>query len=271
MNFFSHYKRFCLAGTLAFALTLLFCQIGIIYSETSYTWIWGSDVHFGLSSYNTQIAFDDDIYLGGFTFMDGNSISYSNILLDDAVSSIVLGTETSNMTVTYLSPSQISYSVTGAGSQLVDVNKQPYAVVLDGSPTIEGIGYTYDSGTGEITVTEATETATMTFLSAGGNSSSSGFTDPLFVYLLEGDFLGFIFACYTQTIGSTIYAIGIFFISSVVYLRSKSLFIVSLIWIFVGSLFIGLFREFSFLAGMFTLLGIGGVLVEFVFVWRHKQ
>jgi len=165
------------------------------------------------------------------------------------------------------------WSATGSGATSFKIyySDTIYYLKIDGVTHYEGDSWSKSGNV--VTVTDdlsSTHSYELTYYVSGG-AVSSGFTDPLFVYFLEGDFLGFIFACYTQTIGSTIYAIGIFFISAVVYLRSKSLFIVSLIWIFVGSLFIGLFREFSFLAGMFSLLGIGGVLVEFVFVWRHKQ
>ena len=91
----------------------------------------------------------------------------------------------------------------------------------------------------------------------------------MFQYILEGDLLGFILACYTTTIGSVFYALCIFFVSAVVYIRQKSLFIVSLIWLFVGGAYITLFFEFSPVAVWFTILGVAGIFVEFILAWRR--
>jgi hypothetical protein len=132
------------------------------------------------------------------------------------------------------------------------------------------MGYSYDSGTKVVTVTGATEDAVISFATATGAASIvTGFTDPLFQYVLNGDLIGFVLATYTSTIGNVFYAVAVFFVTSVIYLRQKSLFLVSLLWLFVGGSFILLFWEFSSVAVLFTILGVAGIVVEFILVWRR--
>jgi len=261
-------SKLLMSGGLALAIVLFFSPLSL--SQTSYVWDWSSDVNFGLTSYNTKICFDSSMLLGGFTFY-GTSIKFTDILLDSHVDEITLSTQTANMTVTVLEDDRLDYNVTGSGTQVINIGLAPDSVTLDGSPIIEGMGYSYDSGTKDVTVTGASEDAIILFSSGGnpGGTIQTAYTSALFQYVLEGDLIGFVLACYTQTVGSIFYAICIFFISSVIYIRQKSLFAVSLIWLFVGGSFITLFWEFSFVAVWFTILGVAGIVVEFILVWRR--
>ena len=148
------------AGVLALMVTMM---VGSTLAPVSYTWYWDSDVQFGLTSYNTKIAFDENIYLGGFTFDNGTAIAFSDIYMgDENVEDLSLGSQTSNVTVTTLSDTRLIYSVTGAGTQSINLeDKEPTSVSINGSPTIEGIGYTYTGGV--VTVTGATSTADLKF------------------------------------------------------------------------------------------------------------
>lgn len=94
-------------------------------------------------------------------------------------------------------------------------------------------------------------------------------TDPLLQYLIEGDIIGFILACYTTTIGSTFYGLFIMTVAGLIYIRYKSLFMVSLLWLTIGGAFIMLTGMFAFLPVAFTILGIAGVMYEIFMTWRH--
>lgn len=100
---------------------------------------------------------------------------------------------------------------------------------------------------------------------------SSGFDDPLFQYLAEGDYLYFIFACYYQSMGNMFVGLIVFFFGAVVYLRLKSLMLVGLLYILLGGPFLALFFEFSALPVLLTILGIAGVFIDFVLVWRSRH
>jgi len=100
------------------------------------------------------------------------------------------------------------------------------------------------------------------FLSTGG-----GFDDPLMQYLLEFDLIGFVFACYTSVIGPLAFGIPILFISTILYLRQKSLFIVGAVWILVGGSIMSSMIELNFIAVIFTLIGVAGVLMQLIFSW----
>lgn len=91
-------------------------------------------------------------------------------------------------------------------------------------------------------------------------------TDPILQNLIEGDLLGFVFACYTARIGSLVFAMMIFYLSGIVYIRMKSLFVVSLLWFFVGSIFIAMFRAFAFIPVAFVLLSLAGILIDLLYL-----
>jgi hypothetical protein len=262
-------SRVAVAGLLALAVMLFSCSVSL--GVESYTWNWSNGVPFGLTAESTKISFDDDILLGDFTFVDGSVITFTSLLLDSHVDSVTLGTASANMTVTYLSSTRITYDVTGAGSQTMNFGLAPVSVTADGVPQIAGAGYSYDSETQDLTVSSASEDAVVVFFSGSDPAGSidTSYSDPLFQYVLENNLLGFVLACYTSTVGSVFYAICIFFVSAVIYIRQRSLFVVSLIWLLVGGSFVVLFWAFSPVAVWFTLLGICGVVAEIILAWRR--
>lgn len=154
------------SGVLALVVTLM---VGSVLAPVSYTWYWSSDVHFGLSSYNTHIGFSNNIHLGSFTFNNGTTIDFDDIYMGDGnVDEISLSSQTTNMTVTTISDTQLDYSVNGIGTQQINLgNKEPTHVSLDGVTVIEGIGYTYSGGT--VTVTNALSTASLQFSETEGD------------------------------------------------------------------------------------------------------
>jgi hypothetical protein len=189
---------------------------------------------------------------------------------------LYFGGSNCNVTVASVSSTRLEYDVSNLGSQLINIGKAPRSVTLDGILNVAGGGgYSYNSETYAITVTGASENAVIVFSSESSDSRLPGgdidtsFRSPLFQYILAGDFLGFVLACYTTTVGSVFYAVCIFFVSAVIYIRQKSLFIVSLIWLFIGGSYITLFWEFSAVAVWFTILGIAGIFVELILVWRR--
>jgi len=93
----------------------------------------------------------------------------------------------------------------------------------------------------------------------------------LMQYLIEGDILSFIFSCYTTKIGGLFFAFMVFIPCIVLYIRTRSLILVSIIWLFVGTSFIVLFWEFSFIAFLFDALGIAGIFFEFMTIWRRRN
>lgn len=103
-----------------------------------------------------------------------------------------------------------------------------------------------------------------------GGAASPGFTNPLFAYILQGDYLYFVIACYTSVLGSSFFGIIAFFISAIIYLRTKSLFLVGLMYMLIGPTYIVLFWELSFIAVIFTIIGLASIFVELLLVWRNR-
>jgi len=84
--------------------------------------------------------------------------------------------------------------------------------------------------------------------------------DPLWQYLLEGDFLGFITACYTLLIGEGFYAYLMLVTFGIVYLRTRSLTLIAIMWTIMGTFFIILAPVISHLVLILWALGITGIL-----------
>ena len=180
-----------------------------------------------------------------------------------------------NGTVTALSYSGLFY-----GYQIeVTVNATAYSYTeVNCSENIYSSEHTYStnyvSPVLTVYVQHASETdytlVWMAEASYDPSDSSGGFQDPLFQYLLSMDLIGFVFACYTSVIGSLAFGIPTLFVSAILYIRQKSLFIVSVVWLLVGAGFISAMAELSPLAVIFTVLGIAGVLVQLILTWRKQ-
>ena len=160
MLHFKTLRKFLFSGIVALLVISFF---GSAFCIVTYTFIWNTDAKFGLSSYSTTISFDDVIYLGNVMFVDGTQISFTNILLDNNnVGSLKFSTQTSNVTVTSLSDTQMVYNVTGSGTQTIYLeNKNPQSIIVDGELAVNGIDYTVSSGT--TTITSATSSVILNY------------------------------------------------------------------------------------------------------------
>lgn len=92
--------------------------------------------------------------------------------------------------------------------------------------------------------------------------------DPLLQYLVEGDLIGFVVACYTTRIGSLFWAMLWMTLGTITYIRTKQLVIVAVLFTLLGGLFMASAKVFSFVATFFLALGLAGLLWEVYHVWR---
>ena len=83
--------------------------------------------------------------------------------------------------------------------------------------------------------------------------------DPLWQYILEGDFLGFIVACYTLLMGEGFYAYVMLIAFGILYIRTRSLALVSVAWTVIGSFFIVLAPLASPFVVILWIFGIAGI------------
>ncbi len=84
--------------------------------------------------------------------------------------------------------------------------------------------------------------------------------DLLMQYLLNGDILGFIFACYTSQIGVAFYGIIGLTLFGVFYNRTKSLAFISVMWLLLAGYFSIVTMEFTPVAVIMVILGLVGIL-----------
>jgi hypothetical protein len=92
----------------------------------------------------------------------------------------------------------------------------------------------------------------------------------LLQYLWSGDFMGFIQAVYTQAFGSAdvFYGVAIMLVMVPLYIRTKSLMFMSILWILLGSLFLVAMPLVSGLAVLLLVLGIGSMLYQLFMMTR---
>ena len=262
-------QRIAIAGFVSFVIVLMF---GSAIAAINYSWIWTSNVRFGLTSYGTSVGFDSNVYLESFVFDSGTSVDFVNVKMDSTnVAAITFSTQTANLTATQLDDSYVKYSVDGAGNQtIVYGTKVPASVYVDGVLRLAGTVWSQAGYTTTVTGAENTVILSYAPYYPPVDPTEGGFQDPLFQYLLSMDLVGFVFACYTSVIGPLAFGLPILFISAVLYIRQKSLFIVSMVWLLVGAGFISAMAELSPLAVVFTALGLAGVLVQLVLTWRKQ-
>lgn len=87
-------------------------------------------------------------------------------------------------------------------------------------------------------------------------------TDAYWIFLYEGDFLGMVQAELVTSFLSFEAAIAfiVFMFMLPIYLRTKSLLLLSILWILIGSFFIAAVPLASGIAVLFIILGVGGLL-----------
>lgn len=87
-------------------------------------------------------------------------------------------------------------------------------------------------------------------------------TDYLWQYLNNYDFIGFIIACWTVSLGESFYVIIGLIGSLAVYIRMKNLIVLCVIWILLGSFYVALIPVASPIIYLFFALGIAGLLFK---------
>jgi hypothetical protein len=84
----------------------------------------------------------------------------------------------------------------------------------------------------------------------------------LWQYLLNYDLVGFIFACYTSTIGQTFFVILAMLFTAPLYIRTKNLTVLGILWLLIGGIFIVAMPIVSPMAVLLTVLGLAAVLYK---------
>jgi hypothetical protein len=82
----------------------------------------------------------------------------------------------------------------------------------------------------------------------------------LWQYLLAGNFLGFVAASYTSLIGQLFYVIVAVLFTAPLYIRTKSLTLMGILWTLIGGVFITAMPIVSPFAILLTAMGIGALL-----------
>ena len=86
----------------------------------------------------------------------------------------------------------------------------------------------------------------------------------LLQYLYNGDVLGFIRAVFTYSFGSAdaFFAVITLAITVPIYIRTRSLILLSILWILTGGVFQALSPSLNIFAVFFLVMGIGGLIYQ---------
>lgn len=84
--------------------------------------------------------------------------------------------------------------------------------------------------------------------------------DLLMQYLMNGDIIGFVIACYTARMGMAFYGLMLMIFSGIFYNRTKSVAFISVMWLVLGGTFELLTWVFSPLAVLLIVFGLVGVI-----------
>jgi len=84
--------------------------------------------------------------------------------------------------------------------------------------------------------------------------------DPLLQSLLNGDIIGFVISCYTSTMGQGFYAWMLLMFFGVLYNRTRSVALCSILWLLLGGAWIVTAMEVSAIALILVALGLTGIL-----------
>ena len=106
-----------------------------------------------------SVSFANSINLNGFS-QYGDALTFNNVTLNGVTSNFTATTIGANIVISSYDPnSDISYVVSGIGSQTFSVNEAPASVIIDGTPASTGWNYS----NGEITVTGAASSVSINF------------------------------------------------------------------------------------------------------------
>lgn len=92
----------------------------------------------------------------------------------------------------------------------------------------------------------------------------TGSSDLLLIYLIDGNLVGFILACYTSRLGMAFYGILLLLFSGIFYNRTKSMAYLSIMWLILGGAFIGLTWVFSPIAVILVVFGLVGIIYSLI-------
>ena len=169
---------------------------------------------------------------------------------------------------TYFTDNWLNYTC-NAGTQLVHNGTKPQAVYFNDVNQTEGDTWNYVDGT--VTLTPLGTDVGITWAGAGngnGNGDGDGEDEssraswfPFLDFIWAGDYLGFIQAIYVNAFGSAdlFWGILIFLFMVPLYIRTRSLLLMSILWILLGSLFLVAMPIVSGLALLLLSLGLAGM------------
>ncbi len=159
---------------------------------------------------------------------------------------------------------QLVYTSTDAGSLLVASTSVDTSIKMNGI-SFSGASRPYSAGASYtvVWVYGAAPTAAPT-----STSDTSGLPqlnlDWLWVFLYSGDVLGFFQAYYLSAFGIIDLLYGVICLLFLVplYLRTKSLLLLCILWILLGGFFVAVMQAVSVFAVLFIAFGIAGLLYK---------
>ena len=165
----------------------------------------------------------------------------------------------------YFESNWLNYTCS-SGTQQIHNGTKPSAVYFNGVTQTEGDTWTYTDGT--VTTTPAGTNVAIYWGTISEPEEPTTPTTPAYwsflQFLWAGDFLGFIQATYVSAFQSAdlFYGVIILLFMAPLYIRTRSLLLMSILWILLGGLFLIAMPIVSGLAMLLLSFGLAGMLYK---------
>jgi hypothetical protein len=193
-------------------------------------------------------------------YLQLKAYAYGYLAFSNTVTSLVLNSQ---------SMYNLTFTISGSVPTTMTIGF-PQSPTYISKAGVNQTGWTYTSGYVVLTASSLSEWQIIYSPSAPYVPPPSEIQNFL-AFLLAGDFLGFIMAVYTQGFGNVdiFFGVVIMLVMVPLYIRTKSLMFMSILWILLGSLFLVAMPLVSGLAVLLLVLGVGSMLFEIFMINRR--
>jgi len=277
-------KKHTLYLTIFLFVSLVFLTLNV-HATSNTSFYWSPNVKFKLTAYNTVIGFDDYVLFDSFTWQYpvSNQITFNNIQKDGvAVSSWTVTVENANLTVhKFFADNKLTFTLTASTGT---TSTMQFSCAGKGEPfMIQGVSeWSYDEATDTVTVKAYHESPVYVAVEWKNENYeppepdySKWLFNPFTIlqYFFSGDFLGAFQALYVNVFHSIdlFYAMLLLLFTMPIYIRTKSLTFISILWILIGSIVITVVPSVAGMAVLFLGLGIGGLLFKTFMMLKARR
>ena len=235
-------------------------------------------IHYGLPYYGTEVAFADWIYWSSITWnqYSATAVTFTNLQMGNGLSIASLTvTDLTNGNLTFsklMEGDETRFAFTGEPQTIstakLTLASKPSKVTVNDVEQEEGTSWVWNAEAMQlsISVTHASDVWVSLFWAGTPTPPPPDygtFTNTLlWQYLLSGNLIGFIIACYTYTLGQVFFVFMTVLFTAPLYIRTKNLTVLGILWMLIGGVFIAAMPIVSPVAILLMIFGVAAVLYK---------